>query len=420
MKYHIIDFTHKCVKIKGKVLFWNGGFMIKRVIFIVLDSVGIGEMEDSHEYGDFGVNTIINVARKSQILSIPNLIKLGLSNIDGVDFFEKEINPLGIYGKSRELSKGKDTTTGHWEMVGIHTKNPFPVYKNGFSQRIIDLFLKETKLKGILGNEAASGTEIINRLGDEHRRTGYPIIYTSADSVFQIACDESIYPIEKLYEFCAIAREILMGEDEVSRVIARPFIKVGDEFVRTSNRRDYSIEPPKNNLLTYLKEAGYEVCGIGKIEDIFAKVGITKSIHTTDNMDGVDKTILMMDSVEKGLIFTNLVEFDSKWGHRNDVFGYAKGLNEFDLRLPEIIDKLKSDDILIITADHGCDPTVSGTDHTREFVPVLLYGESLKSNINLHILDSFSDIGQTISEIFSLKILDIGESFLEKIIKEEK
>lgn len=389
--------------------------MSKRVIWIILDSVGIGYLPDSEKYGDVGANTLVHINEKTGGLKIPNLISLGLGNIDGVQKLEKEENPYGIYGKSGEISNGKDTTTGHWEMIGIETIEPFPVFKEGFPVKVIDEFIKEAKIPGILCNMAASGTEVINEYGNEHRKTKKPIIYTSADSVFQIACDESIYSTDQLYSMCLIAREILNKENKVARVIARPFVFKDGKYVRTANRRDFSLEPDDDNLLSYLKADGHNVNGIGKIEDIFAKKGITKAVHTKDNLDGIKKTLEFMNDVDEGLIFTNLVEFDSKWGHRNDIIGYARGLEEFDAFLPEIIHNLKDDDILIINADHGCDPSFPGTDHTREYVPIIIYGKKLKNNINLGIRNSFSDIGQTIGDYFNVPKLKIGKSFLKEI-----
>ncbi|MBQ5446114.1 MAG: phosphopentomutase [Lachnospiraceae bacterium] len=391
---------------------------INRVIWIVLDSAGIGAAKDADKFDDEGTNTIGHVSEKNNGLNIPNMTKLGIGNIDGVVNLEKCEAPIGCYGRMAEKSNGKDTTIGHWEMMGIYSEKRFPTYPNGFNKEIIDRFIKEANLPGILGNKVASGTEILKELGDEHIKTHKPIIYTSADSVFQIACHEEVYPPEKLYEICKIARGILRGEDEVARVIARPFIgkNAVEGFTRTSNRRDFSKLPSEDNLMVYLKKSGIEVACVGKIEDIFAGVGVTKSVHTRDNMDGVDKTIDYMKEVDKGFIFTNLVEFDSKWGHRNDYVGYAKGLEVFDKRLPEIMDSMEDDDLLIIDADHGCDPTTKGTDHTRENVPLLVYGKQIKKNVNLHIRDTFADAGQTVAEIFGVKKLNIGESFLKEIL----
>lgn len=388
---------------------------IKRVIWIVLDSVGMGELPDADKFDDVGTNTIGHVSEKHNGLKVPNMVKIGLGNINGIVGIDKCDNPIGCYGKMAEMSNGKDTTVGHWEMVGIYSSKKFPTYMDGFPENIIDEFIKETGVPGVLGNKVASGTEIIKELGEEHIATKKPIIYTSADSVFQIACHESIYSPEELYKMCRIARSILKGNDEVARVIARPF--EGEKpFTRTANRRDFSKLPDRNNLLVKMKEKGMNVVAVGKIEDIFAKEGITDAIHTKDNMDGMDKTLDYMDTIDSGLIFTNLVEFDSKWGHRNDYEGYAIGLEQFDERLTDVMDKIKEDDILIINADHGCDPTTKGTDHTREYVPLLVYGKSLKKNVNLGIRSTFADVGQTIAQIMNVDKLSIGESFLEDII----
>ena len=401
---------------KGKVI-----CMIKRVIWIILDSVGIGELPDAAKYGDEGADTLGNIAGSQGGLNLVNMIKLGLGNIDGIKNIEKVDNPIGCFGKSKEYSCGKDTTTGHWEMVGILSQKPFPTYPEGFGNDIIEKFVEQTGVPGILGNKPASGTAILEELGQEHKISKKPIIYTSADSVFQIACHEDIYSLEELYEMCNIARKILDGDNKVARVIARPFIDNPDRdknealFKRTSNRRDFSLKPPTPNLLTNLKEAGNNVIGVGKIEDIFSGIGITEAVHTRSNMDGVDKMLEYMDTIKNGLIFTNLVEFDSLWGHRNDAAGYKKGLLEFDERLKEIMEHMTEEDILIINADHGCDPTMPGTDHTREYIPVIIYGKQIKAGINLGTLDTFADIGQTIAEIFSCNKIKIGKSFYEKI-----
>lgn len=390
--------------------------MIKRVIWIVLDGVGMGELPDAAEYGDVGSNTISNTSKAVGGLKLKNLASLGLGNIDGMKYIDRVDRPMGCYGRLGEISKGKDTTTGHWEMVGIHVEQPFPTYPQGFPEEVISKFLEKIGKEKVLGNCVASGTQIIEELGQEHIKTGNPIVYTSADSVFQIACHEDVVPLEELYKYCEIAREILVGEHGVARVIARPFKGEVGNFYRTANRRDYSIKPPKDNLLVRMVDKGLTTVGIGKIEDIFAGEGIVKSIHTVDNMDGVDKTLEAMEEDNSHLIFTNLVEFDSKWGHRNNYEGFAQGLEEFDARLEEILARMKSDDLLIITADHGCDPTTPSTDHSREYVPLLMYGKNIKSNINLGTSCTFSNIGQTIAEIFDLGKLSIGESFLNKIL----
>lgn len=394
---------------------------INRVIWIILDSVGIGELPDAAQFGDVGTNTLENIATKEGHIDIPNMTRIGIGNIDGVKKLDRTEKPLGAYGKSMEISCGKDTTTGHWEMAGIWSKNPFPTYPNGFPKEIIDRFVKETGVPGILGNKTASGTAILDELGEEHKSTKKPIVYTSADSVFQIACHEEIYSPEELYRLCEVARNILAGEHGVARVIARPFIDKKDDdgkhigYARTANRRDFSLKPPVPNLLTNIIESGKKVYAVGKIEDIFAGVGISEAVHTSSNMDGMDKTLEYMDKVDNGLIFTNLVEFDSTWGHRNDPAGYKKGLEEFDVRLKEVMEALKEEDMLIINADHGCDPTTPGTDHTREHIPVLVYGSKIKGGVNLGIMDTFADIGQTIAEALGCEMLEIGKSFLNKV-----
>lgn len=387
---------------------------INRVIWIILDSVGMGELPDAADFGDVGTNTLAHVAAKHGGLEVPNMVRIGLGNIDGILGIDKESRPIGAYGRMNEMSNGKDTTIGHWEMIGIYSPVRFPTYPHGFPEDIINDFIKKTGVTGILGNKVASGTEIIKELGEVHIRTRKPIIYTSADSVFQIACHEDIYSPEQLYKLCEIAREILTGKDEVARVIARPFIGE-DKFERTENRRDFSIKPNPENLLVKMQERGLNVIGVGKIEDIFAGVGITEAVHTKDNADGMNLTIQYIEKENKGLIFTNLVEFDSKWGHRNDYDGYAIGLEEFDKELGKLLEVLKDDDLLIINADHGCDPTTKGTDHTREYVPLLVYGKKLKRSVNLGTRETFADVGQTIADIFKLGKLPIGKSFLSKI-----
>lgn len=389
---------------------------MKRFIWIVLDSVGMGAMPDAHLFGDVGANTIGNISKKLGGLHLPNLQSLGLGNIEGMEGVDSVSSPIGSYARIAELSFGKDTTTGHWEMVGIHTKDGFPTYPNGFPKEIMEAF--EAKIgKKTLANYASSGTEIIEKLGQEHVETGMPIVYTSADSVFQIAAHENIIPLEELYEMCSIARDMLKEEHAVARVIARPFEGTEGSFTRTSNRRDFALLPPHKTTLDYAKEADLDVIGIGKIEDIFAGQGITRAIHTTSNMEGVDVTIDEIKKDSKGLIFTNLVDFDMKWGHRNDYVNYAKSLEEFDGRLPEILSHMKDDDVLFITADHGCDPTFPGTDHTREYVPFIAYGKSIKANIDMKTRKSFADMGQTICERFALPHIPIGESFLSLITK---
>ncbi|WP_334293838.1 phosphopentomutase [Vallitalea okinawensis] len=387
---------------------------MNRVIWVILDSVGMGELPDADQFGDMGSNTIGNTAKAVGGLNIPNMIHLGLGNIDGMKNLDRTDAPKGCFARLGEISNGKDTTTGHWEMVGIHSTEPFPSYPNGFPADIIEEFEAKTNRK-VLGNKPASGTAILDELGTEHVSTGNLIVYTSADSVFQIAAHEDVVPIDELYRICEIAREMLNDEHAVARVIARPFIGEEGNWQRTANRRDFSLQPPIDTVLDYMKAAGHQVTGVGKIEDIFANKGITDAIHTKDNMDGVDQTLEYMKKQEKGLIFTNLVDFDSKWGHRNNYVEYAKGLEAFDTRLKEITDQMTENDILFINADHGCDPTTPSTDHSREYVPLLIYGKSIKEGINLGTRKTFADIGQTIAEIFDVEKIAIGESFLEDI-----
>ncbi|MCT4632736.1 MAG: phosphopentomutase [Firmicutes bacterium] len=388
--------------------------MINRVLLFVMDSVGIGALPDSEKFGDIGVNTLGNIAKNSQDFKINNLRNLGIGNIDGVEDVESVDTPVGSYGRLMEISNGKDTTTGHWEIAGLHIEEPFKTYPNGFPDYIIDAFEKETGRK-VLCNKPASGTEILKELGKEHMDTGAVIVYTSADSVFQIAAHEEIVPLDELYKMCQFARDLLRGEDQVARVIARPFIGEPGNFTRTSNRRDYSLKPFRKTVLDSLKEAGYDVQAVGKIVDIFDGEGITEDVHTKSNMDGIDKTLDYLKTDSKGLIFTNLVDFDAKFGHRRNIEGYREALEEMDARLPEIFETMKDDDIIILTADHGNDPSYKGTDHTREYAPLLVYGKNVKVN-NLGTRKSFADIAATIADIFGLDKTEIGESFKNEIL----
>ncbi len=389
--------------------------MNRKVTLIVLDSVGIGALPDAKSYGDEGSNTLGNIAKAVKGFSLPNLEAMGLGNIDGMVGFDKNNNPSGSYGKCAELSKGKDTITGHWEIAGVILETPLNTYPEGFPREIIEEF--ESKIgRKTLGNVVASGTAIIEELGEEHMRTGYPIIYTSADSVFQIAAHEEIIPIPELYKMCEIAREMLVGDKMVGRVIARPFLGTNKgDFTRTSNRHDYAIEPFNKTMMEYISEANQSVMAVGKIKDIFTGKGVTDSITIKNNMDGVDKTLEFMKNHKKGLVFSNLVDFDMKFGHRNDVEGYANALVEFDNRLPEIIEALGQEDILIITADHGCDPTTESTDHSREYIPVLVYGKNIKQNVNIGTRQCFSDIGKTILELLNVENELVGKSFADVI-----
>lgn len=384
---------------------------MKRVFLIVLDSVGIGAMPDAAAFGDEGSNTLQAVA-KSAYFSMPNMKKLGLFNIDGVAIGEKEEKPLGAFARMAESSMGKDTTIGHWEIAGVISKAPLPTYPNGFPKEILDEFSRKTG-HGILCNRPYSGTEVIKDYGEEHMRTGKLIVYTSADSVFQIAAHEEIVPVEQLYEYCQIARDMLVGEHGVGRVIARPFEGKPGEFKRTARRHDFSLEPPKVTMLDQLKEAGFEVLGVGKIFDIFAGKSITDYVRTTGNPDGIEKTLQYMERDFEGLCFVNLVDYDMLYGHRNDVEGYAKALTYFDERLPEILGKMRKDDILMITADHGCDPSTPSTDHSREYTPLVMYGKNVPAGKNYGTRTSFSDIGATVLNYFGVEKQIAGESFID-------
>ena len=390
---------------------------MKKAILIVLDSVGVGELKDAKSYGDEGSHTLDNVYRTCKGLEINELEKLGIGNIEGVTAPKKCDKVIGAFGRCEEASKGKDTVTGHWEISGVILEEPLNTYPEGFSDDIINEFKKRANVEGILGNIVASGTQIIEDLGEEHVKTGYPIIYTSADSVFQIAAHEDVISLERLYEMCEIARNMLVDKWAVGRVIARPFIGEAPNFKRTSNRRDYALDPFNKTMLEYLKDANYEVAAVGKIEDIYNKKGITSAVHTKSNMDGVDKTLEYMDTVKEGLIFTNLVDFDMLYGHRNDPAGYGKALEDFDNRLQEVYGKMSDEDILIITADHGCDPTTSSTDHSREHIPVLVYGKNVKPGVNIGTRETFADIGKTILDFFNVENELVGKSFLKDIVK---
>ncbi len=390
-----------------------------RVVLIVLDSVGIGELPDASKFGDEGSNTLGNIAKAVGGLDLPNLRKMGLGNIAPLEGMPPVDKPIAAYGKMAEVSAGKDTTTGHWEICGVRLDKPFPTYPDGFPEEVIGAFIEKSGVKGILGNKPASGTEIIKELGEEHLRTGFPIVYTSADSVFQIAAHKEIIPLEELYRLCRVAREILVEPHNVARVIARPFVGTSRfDFRRTHERRDFSLEPPEETLLDYMKRAGYEVVAVGKIEDIFAGRGITYSVHTRSNMDGMEVTVReyrkLLSENRDGLVFTNLVDFDTLYGHRNNVEGYYKALREFDEFLPNFLEMLAPGDSLILTADHGNDPTTPSTDHSREYVPVLWYGDWVKP-VNIGVRRTYSDLGQSIAELFGVGPLRHGESFLSLI-----
>ena len=372
---------------------------MKRVFLIVLDSLGIGEAPDASDFGDEGANTLLS-AHKTGQLKIPNLISLGLGNIDGVTFLDKANSPLAAHGRLREISAGKDTTIGHWEIAGIHSKTPLPTYPCGFPEKIISKFEQKTGRK-VICNKAYSGTEVIRDFGEEHIKTGALIVYTSADSVFQIAAHEDTVPVEQLYEYCKTAREILVGEHAVGRVIARPFITEGGKFVRTANRRDFSLEAPRETMLDAISKQGLSVIAVGKISDIFAGRGITEEIHTSGNTDGLGVTLGLAKKDFSGLAFINLVDFDSKYGHRQDATGYARAICEFDSWLPKFLSVMKEDDALIITADHGCDPSDNSTDHTREYTPILIYGKNIKPE-NLGTKDSFSTVARLVCDMLGV------------------
>ena len=373
---------------------------MKRIFLFVLDSVGIGAEPDAPEYGDAGTNTLKSAA-SSPFCHMPNMEKLGLFNIEGIDWHSGTDAPLATVARMQEASKGKDTTIGHWEIAGIYSGRPLPTYPDGFPAELLDEFTRRTG-RGILCNKPYSGTDVIRDYGDEHVRTGKLIVYTSADSVFQIAAHEDIVPPETLYEYCRIARQILTGEHGVGRVIARPFTGNSGSYTRTTGRHDFSIEPPSVDMLDQLRDNGKDVIGVGKIHDIFAGKGLTEYTYTQGNEDGINKTLAYMDKEFEGLCFINLVDYDMLYGHRNDIDGYARALTYFDERLPEILGKMQEDDLLMITADHGCDPgyTVS-TDHSREYTPFLLYGKRIAPR-NLGTRSTFADIGATVLDYFGI------------------
>ena len=388
---------------------------MKRVFLIVLDSFGIGAMPDSASYGDVGVNTLASIS-KSDKFQINNLKKLGLFNIDGVDCGKGVDEPTAAYCRLAELSRGKDTTIGHWEIAGIVSDNPLPTYPDGFPAEVLDEFSRRTG-RAVICNKPYSGTEVIKDYGEEHVKTGALIVYTSADSVFQIAAHEDIVPLEELYGYCRIAREILVGKHGVGRVIARPFVGEAGNFKRTSNRHDFSLAPPAKTMLDYIKESGLDTISVGKIYDIFAGAGISEYVYTTGNTDGMAKTVEYAKRDFEGICFTNLVDFDMLYGHRNDVDGYAAAISEFDKWLDEFLPLLKEDDLLIITADHGCDPayTVS-TDHSREHVPLIVYGKNV-TPVNMGTKSGFCNIGKTACEYLGVSADIKGESMLSEIIK---
>lgn len=389
--------------------------MSKRVFLIVLDSVGVGEMPDAAAYGDEGSNTV-KAAASSGLLNMPNMKKLGFFNIEGIDDMYDDIPSAPLYAaaRCRELSRGKDTTTGHWEIAGLISEQPMPTFPDGFPEEFMEAYSKRVGRR-LLCNKPYSGTDVIRDYGKEHMETGALICYTSADSVFQIAAHESVVPVEQLYEYCRIAREMLKDDLGVGRVIARPF--EGEwPYTRTPRRHDFSLVPPKTTMLDRMKEEGFDVLSVGKIIDIFAEKGITDYVRTVNNEDGINKTIDYMKRDFNGLCFTNLVDFDMTYGHRNDAPGYAKALSYFDERLPEMLELMRDDDILMITADHGCDPVTPSTDHSREHTPLLIYGKGLKKGVYLGTRDSFADIGATVLDYFGINSGIAGKSFLGEIL----
>ncbi|WP_282155679.1 phosphopentomutase [Cytobacillus gottheilii] len=387
----------------------------KRIFLVVMDSVGIGEAPDAERFGDKGSDTLGHIAEKMNGLKMPNMGKLGLSNISEIKGIQKAEKPLAYYTKMQEASNGKDTMTGHWEIMGLNIQTPFKVFPDGFPPELIDELEDRTGRK-VIGNKPASGTEILDELGEEHMKTGALIVYTSADSVLQIAAHEEIIPIEEQYNICEIARELTLDEKYmVGRVIARPFLGEPGAFKRTSNRHDYALKPFDRTVMNELKDGGYDVIAIGKISDIYDGEGVTESLRTISNMDGMDKLVQTLDMDFTGLSFLNLVDFDALFGHRRDPIGYGEALEEYDARLDEVFAKLNEDDLLIVTADHGNDPVHHGTDHTREYVPLLVYSKGMTEGKELAIRETFADIGATVAENFNVKLPAFGKSFLQEL-----
>jgi phosphopentomutase len=387
----------------------------KRIFIIVMDSVGIGEAPDAERFGDKGADTLGHIAEHMNGLNMPNMGKLGLSNIRQLKGIDKAEKPLAYYTKMMEASNGKDTMTGHWEIMGLNIQTPFRVFPEGFPDELLTELEQRTGRK-IIGNKPASGTEILDELGEEHMKTGALIVYTSADSVLQIAAHEEIVPLEELYQICKIARELTLDEKYmVGRVIARPFVGEPGNFKRTPNRHDYALKPFDRTVMSELKDAGFDVIAIGKISDIYDSEGVTKSLRTVSNMDGMDKLVETFDMDFTGISFLNLVDFDAMYGHRRDPEGYGKALEEYDGRLPEVIEKMTEDDLLIITADHGNDPVAPGTDHTREYVPLLVYSKRITDGHELPLRETFADIGATVADNFKVKMPNYGKSFLSEI-----
>jgi phosphopentomutase len=391
--------------------------MIQRVVCIVLDSVGVGALPDAASYGDTGANTLGNIAAVVPGgLHLSHLGSLGIGHATHVSGVPPALHPRGAYGKLAEISAGKDTTVGHWELMGVPSPIPFPTYPNGFPQDLI-LAFEEGVDRKTLGNYPASGTVIIEELGRQHIDTGYPIVYTSADSVFQIAAHEEVIPVPELYRMCRIARDLLVGEHTVGRVIARPFVGESGQFVRTANRRDFAAPPPGPTVLDHVSQAGYQVVGVGKIGDIFTMKGLTDSIHTDNTMAGVDKILEVSNGIlERGLLLANLGDFDTLYGHRNNPVAYARALEAFDARMPEILGSLRESDVLVITADHGCDPTIAHTDHTREYVPWLMTGTMLRPDVDLGTRPTLADVGATIAQLLKVQMPYFGTGLAEEIL----
>ncbi|OGX68703.1 MAG: phosphopentomutase [Paenibacillus sp. RIFOXYA1_FULL_44_5] len=388
----------------------------ERVCLIVLDSVGIGELPDAEKFGDQGAHTLGHIAEAVSGFTLPYLRELGLGNIESLRRIAAADHPRAYYGKMAEISDGKDTMTGHWEIMGLQVMQPFRTYPGGFPQELIAAFEQQTG-RAVIGNKVASGTDIIVELGTEQMKSGAWIVYTSADSVLQIAAHEDIIPLDELYRGCEIAHELTLDPRfSVGRVIARPYAGEPGHFIRTSNRHDYAVSPPQKTVMNYLQEAGFDCIAIGKINDIYSGEGVTKSAHTKSNEDGINQTIEALRGYFRGLVFTNLVDFDSLYGHRRNPKGYGEALEYFDSRLPDIMKELKDNDLLIITADHGNDPTHSGTDHTREYVPLLVWSPSFTHSSSLGIRSTFADVGATIADNFQIKRPEHGTSFLQHLI----
>ncbi|HTX18489.1 MAG TPA: phosphopentomutase [Bacteroidota bacterium] len=388
-----------------------------KIVFIVLDSLGIGEAPDAGKYGDVGANTLGNTAIAVGGLHLSTLKSLGIGNIAPLLGVSPEEHPIGCFGKMQEVSKGKDSTTGHWELAGIIVEKDFPYYPKGFPPQVIDRFLAATGVRGVLGNRPASGTQIIAELGDEHARTGFPIVYTSGDSVFQIAAHEEVIPLQELYRICQLARDVVMtGEHSVGRVIARPFIGASGKYQRTPNRRDFSLQPPGTTMLDLLQRRGIPTVAIGKIDDLFAGKGLSEKIHTKSNEEGIEEIIRRAKSLDRGLIMTNLVDFDMLYGHRQDAKGMAAALEYFDRQLPRILEALRGNDLLLITADHGNDPTDASTDHSREYVPLLVHSPDGRKGVNLGVRKTFADAGKTVVDYFGADEEVIGGSSFLRLV----